>query len=864
MKFNPVQAIQSLFSPLDKLSAVSEAEFILTQDIHKVLTVDLKGAANDMASELSTQTSILKDIKSLIKDQIKESKRSNDNNSGRNQGVESSGGFQPMSMKDTGLTAVMIIGVAAALVSAAAIFMFMPVLNPLQLLSALAVAATIALVAPVFVKIADVLGKNQGLISASYGGFSGSKPDTSNMFSIMGATLLTMVGISVSLVISGAILSMMPVIGAGQFLTALAIGLIMIPSAYAFVLFAKTIKDNELKPKDMGMVVLSFLGVAAGIVGTALIFQMLPDTYKAPDLLWSLQVGFAVALFSVSFYLIMQATKGASLKEIIFGSLAIGAIALGIVGLSYAFQYLPDGKYKAPDMTWSLIAGTAVALFAVSFYFVMKAVKGASPQELLYGAIAIPLIAIAIAGVAWVFSQAAKTLDGLKGPDPVETLKAGLAILVFAIPFALLAIVFQKFGVGAKEALIGILGTVAVAVAILAVSHIFSVLPDTFKSPPLEWAAKTAAAIGIFAIPVGIIGAIIAASGGTGALALLAGVVGVILIAGGIWAVSWILSKVPTDFVGGMDSLTQGLMKPLNGMIDVFSRLKTEIGIENMPALAGGIVLLAGAWLTLVGALAGQAIGGLGASIANLGKSIIDGISSFFGGEKTKSPIDLLDMILNRANAITTISKPMETVANSFGKIAGYTGGVVKGLGAWGTFIEEKNAENLERSADASKKIADSYTKFAKAANGLNIKAVQASTAMFTSIANLAKPDAQNAMKILTQDLLKAVTELSKTVVNLETAVEKQGDNTAGIMEETGKAIGGFVKKVTDVVTNTDTKVAKSIPKTPEQVKAEQAKAADTTALSKDIATLTQALNMLVQKFNDSSGQNAPFVRLAQ
>ena len=178
--------------------------------------------------------------------------------------------------------------------------------------------------------------------------------------------------------------------------------------------------------------------------------------------------------------------------------------------------------------------------------------------------------------------------------------------------------------------------------------------------------------------------------------------------------------------------------------------------------------------------------------------------------------------------------------------------------------IEEKNAENLERSADASKKIADSYTKFAKAANGLNIKAVQASTAMFTSIANLAKPDAQNAMKILTQDLLKAVTELSKTVVNLETAVEKQGDNTAGIMEETGKAIGGFVKKVTDVVTNTDTKVAKSIPKTPEQVKAEQAKAADTTALSKDIATLTQALNMLVQKFNDSSGQNAPYVRVAQ
>jgi hypothetical protein len=361
----------------------------------------------------------------------------------------------------------------------------------------------------------------------------------------------------------------MPVIGAGQFLTALAIGLIMIPSAYAFVLFAKTIKDNELETKDMKMVVLSFLGVAAGIVGTALIFQMLPDKYKAPDLLWSLQAGFTVALFSVSFFLIMKAVKGASVKQITYGALAIGAIALGIVGLSYAFQYLPDGKYKAPDMTWSLVAGTAVALFAVSFYFVMKAVKGASPQELFYGAIAIPLIAIAIAGVAWVFSQAAESLSGLKGPDPIETLKAGLAILVFAIPFALLAMVFQKFGVGPKEALLGVLAT---AIAILAISYIFSVLPDTFKTPPLSWTLDAALAIGVFAGVIGVIGAVIALSGGTGEAALIAGVIGVITIAAGIWAVAWILSKVPTEFVGGMQALTAGMMAPVNGMINAFKK----------------------------------------------------------------------------------------------------------------------------------------------------------------------------------------------------------------------------------------------------------------------------------------------------
>ena len=419
-------------------------------------------------------------------------------------------------------------------------------------------------------------------------------------------------------------------------------------------------------------------------------------------------------------------------------------------------------------------------------------------------------------------------------------------------------------GIGLKDVLMGIVGVIGVAVGILAVAWIFSVLPDTFIAPDLGWTVKAALAIAIFAVPIGIIGTIIAATGGTGALALLAGVIGIILIAGGIWAVAWIFSKIDTGFATGMEALTKGLMTPLHAMIDVLKRFKDEIGIENMAGLAGGIIMLSGAWLTLTGALAGQAVGGLFSAVANLGTAIVDGIASFFGGSGTPSPIDLLDMILNRADAIKKIADPMKSVSSSFGKIAGYTGGVVAGLSAWGKFIEEENAQILERSATASEKIADAYTKFAKAANGLNIKAVQASTQMFDSLAKLANPDAQNAMKILTQDLLKAVEQLSKTVVNLETAVEKQGDNTAGIMEETGKAIGGFVKKVTDVVTNTDTKVTKSIPKTPEQVKAEQAKAADTTALSKDIATLTQALNMLVQKFNDSSGQNAPYVRVAQ
>jgi len=272
---------------------------------------------------------------------------------------------------------------------------------------------------------------------------------------------------------------------------------------------------------------------------------------------------------------------------------------------------------------------------------------------------------------------------------------------------------------------------------------------------------------------------------------------------------------------------------------------------------------LSGAWITLTGALAGQAVGGLFSSIANLGSSIVDGIASFFGGGKTKSPIDLLDMILNRADAIKKIADPMKSVASSFGQIAGYTSGVVSGLSAWGKFIEEKNAEILERSAGASERIADAYTKFAKAANGLNIKAVQASTAMFDSLAKLANPDAQNAMKILTQDLLKAVEQLSKTVVNLEDAVEKQAENQEGLLEQAGNVIGGAIETTKNLIGSANTKVDKNTPKTKEELAAEKEQAGKLDpALEKALTLMATALKEINAKLYVDSSKGTPALKV--
>ena len=120
MNLNPL--LQTLMNPLNRLAMVAEQSAMLTQEIHSVVTLDLRVAANDTVRELKKHTGLLGEIKDLLKEQNRQLETGS---SGKGSAPDSAG-FKPMSAKDTGLTAVMIIGIAAALVGAAAIFIFNP------------------------------------------------------------------------------------------------------------------------------------------------------------------------------------------------------------------------------------------------------------------------------------------------------------------------------------------------------------------------------------------------------------------------------------------------------------------------------------------------------------------------------------------------------------------------------------------------------------------------------------------------------------------------------------------------------------------------------------------------------------------
>ena len=249
-----------LTSPLNKIQEATEATTVILNKIAEVILNGANSKSGDTTSdELKKQTTILTDIRSILREQNKTLAKGAGAKGGAGGGM-----FTPMSAKDVGLTALMIIGVAGAIVGAAAIFTLVPVISIPQLLTILAVAGIFALIAPTFVKIAEVLSGSKDLAGKGKGGDVGSPK---SLFALAGATTLAMVGIAIAIVLSGAIFTLMPVISGGQFLTALAIAVIMIPAAFAYSMILKATKG--LKKEQLIFAAVAIPLMALGIVAAA-------------------------------------------------------------------------------------------------------------------------------------------------------------------------------------------------------------------------------------------------------------------------------------------------------------------------------------------------------------------------------------------------------------------------------------------------------------------------------------------------------------------------------------------------------------------------------------------------------------------
>ena len=717
-----------LLAPLQKLANLIE-EQNEKLDALSVLTLDLREAAAHRNTELATQTELLTDIKALLllglkQEEIKEKERK-------------SGGFKMKmpTMKGIANIGLAVVSMAAAIVVAGALFMFMPILNPLKLLSALAVAGVLYLMAPVFVKMTEALSTLNGVD----GNGVMNPMDPVSMFKNIGGVLASVVGMSLALVVSGAVLLLMPIIHPFKLISAALVAGVLYLAAPTYVKVVKALsklkggKGKGVAGTDMksllqssGMALLSMVGMALALVLSGFVFMLMPRLDIAA-MLGAVAVAAVLFVMSYPYVKILNALKKGKIgiKELGLAALALPMIAMSVVISAWIFQLLPT-SFVAPPWKW--------------------------------------------------------------------TLEAGLAMAVFAIPFILIAKFGQKLKIGAM--LKATIAAPLIAISILAVAWIFQILPSNFIAPPQDWSLGAGLGIMIFAIPFMIIGALATAITPVG---LVLGALGIILIAGSMFVVAWIFSGLP-DLSAIAKNFTDAIMYPINAMVDVLVRIKEEIGVDNLLPLAGGLFAIAGGWLALVAALAGQAAGGLFSSVANLGSSIIDGIGSLFGGKKTKTPIELLDMLIGRTDGIIKLADPIRTIGQEFVKVAANTNAVIKGMGAVLQLAD--NSDELTEAGKAMTEIGAAYKTIADASRVMNVEAITASARMFEAIAKVAENQGEDAISALARELMVAVKELSETVANMEEVMEDQQKNMkdviSGALSTFKDKIFGAGKKAAD------------------------------------------------------------------
>lgn len=575
-------------------------------------------------------------------------------------------------------------------------------------------------------------------------------------------------------------------------------GLMLLVFSLPLSIILKSVRGLNLKQMIFAALAIPLLAVA--IAGVSVAMQALSGTYVAPPLMWTLKAGFALFVFSLPLVLILRSIKGLGIKQILMASLAVPLLALTIVAVALMFNYLDKVKaYNAPPVKWTLKTGLALGIFALAFYFISKATNTMGVGDILAATFAIGLLAVGILAVAWIFQYLPDTFKTV----PAEwALKTGLALAIFGIALVLISKAIKMTGLDTKGMLMGLLGIAVISVAILASAWIFSVLPGTFVTIPIEWTIGAVVAISAFAVPLGVIGLI--ATSGVGAAALGLGALGMILLAGTIWAVAWIFSKLP-DLGAIGKNFTDMLLAPVNGMIDSFVRIKEELGIENLGALGAGLVSIAGGWLALVGALAGQAVGGLLTGVVSGAGKVLDFMTG--GLTKTDGPFEVLDKLIRRKKGITSLGPAVAAAGKGFAELSKYQSKGIKALNALLPFSNEWRVKYLRSSARHVGTLAANYGILAKESNKMNVGAIDATTKMFDSLRKLAEQD-NNPMKILADDLLRAVAELSTAVEALDKAVDRQG-KTSG--EATG-VIGKALNKVKDLVTSNTAEVKKNTP----------------------------------------------------
>lgn len=358
-------------------------------------------------------------------------------------------------------------------------------------------------------------------------------------------------GIKVVILIAAGVLALglaFKIIGKVDFLSVIAL-------STAMLLMAKTYADlskiEGLNFRKVFMLSLILPVMAVGLVLSGWILKAFPT--------FTIMQGISLMLVSgalgIATYLILKSLQKISIKSLIFIPLLPIILPLIALGLVKASKILRDVVPLSLFQAFSIaIVGLALGIATIGIGFVLKSLKNVTWKEMLMLPLMIPLIAGAVVIASDIFQD----FVPIKNPFQllVGSLVIGLAILFFTPSVILLG----KFIKDYKALSIGILGVIAIAGVIVAVTTIFKALPTVFNAPPFMWSLKTGIALLMFsavALLIAVLfkttltatydtgkGATATVTGGIGGdwKALAVGIGATIAISAAIVAISYIIS----------------------------------------------------------------------------------------------------------------------------------------------------------------------------------------------------------------------------------------------------------------------------------------------------------------------------------
>jgi len=394
-------------------------------------------------------------------------------------------------------------------------------------------------------------------------------------------------------------------------------------------------------------------GLALAIVAAAYIFQLLPDTYVAPPLEWSFQVG--MALLAFSFPAMVLSLMGWSFLQIAMIPLLMVALAGALLGAAWILSFAPN-KWISPPLDWSLGVGVSLLMFGVVAALLGKVVQmTGGPIPFLIGALALIVLAVVIDAVAWI----------MMALPPSLFKKGGVLYQV--------ADTMEYFGFKMVNVFVYLVKELMPYVKefITFMANLFVDIFPKIVDPLNRFIDALATSFGRLldhVVPL--------------ITAAFEGIATVLRAASEI--IVPIINAIKDVILGVLDFIIKGFQEFRGFITDL-----ANIGAGNIAAIGVSLFSLAGGLAAVMAVLAGgaaaQGIGNAVGALGNMAADAFNAIGGLFSGEEKSEepkmdPMQFISFVASNVGALTEAATALEKIAKSMAQIVSLkpTEGIMK------------------------------------------------------------------------------------------------------------------------------------------------------------------------------------------